>query len=91
MAKIEDILQLKEAGFTADEITNLLGVITHEEDKKEEPKQVEPANDFKGDKLYDRIGELIAKIEANAIGNSTITKSENSNAEDILAKIVNPK
>ena len=40
MAKIEDILQLKEAGFTADEITNLLGVITHEEDKKEEPKQV---------------------------------------------------
>lgn len=91
MAKIEDILQLKEAGFTAEEITSLLGVITHEEPKIEEPKSVETVKDDKGDKLYDRIGELITKIEANAIGSTNIAKSENSNAEDILAKIVNPK
>lgn len=91
MAKIEDILQLKEAGFTAEEITSLLGVITHEEPKAEEPKPVEVIKDDKGDKLYDRIGELITKIEANAIGSTSIPKSENKSAEDILAKIVSPK
>lgn len=90
MAKIEDILQLKEAGFTAEEITSLLGVITHEEPKAEEPKPVE-IKDNRGDKLYDRIGELITKIEANAIGSTSIPKSENNSAEDILAKIVSPK
>ncbi len=89
MAKIEDILQLKEAGFTADEITTLLGVITPE--KVEEPKPVETVVDTKGDKLYDRIGELITKIEANAIGNTSINKPDSSSTEDILAKIVNPK
>lgn len=90
MAKIEDILQLKEAGFTAEEITTLLGVITPEK-VEEEPKPVETVIDNRSDKLYDRIGELITKIEANAIGNSSIPKVENDNAEDILAKIVNPK
>lgn len=89
MAKIEDILQLKEAGFTADEISSLLGIITHEEPKEEKP--VQPEINDKGDKLYDRIGELIAKIEANAIGTSSIAKEENKNADDILSKIVNPK
>lgn len=90
MAKIEDILQLKEAGFTAEEITTLLGVITPEK-VEEEPKPVETVTEDKSGKLYDRIGELISKIEANAIGNSSIPKSENNNAEDVLAKIVNPK
>lgn len=90
MAKIEDILQLKEAGFTADEISSLLGIIgTHEEPKEEKPVQPEIID--KGDKLYDRIGELIAKIEANAIGSSSIAKEENKNADDILSKIVSPK
>lgn len=89
MAKIEDILQLKEAGFTADEISSLLGIINHEEPKEEKP--VQPEINDKGDKLYDRIGELIAKIEANAIGTSSIAKEENKNADDILSKIVNPK
>lgn len=93
MAKIEDILQLKEAGFTADEISNLLSVISVQEEKKaeEKPPVVETVKDTaQTDKLYERIGQLIDKIEATNLSQTNMPELNKRGAEDILASIINP-
>lgn len=93
MAKIEDILQLKEAGFTAEEISNLLSVISISEEKKEaeKPPVVETVKDTsQTDKLYDRIGQLIDKIEATNLSQTNMPELNKRGAEDILASIISP-
>jgi DNA-binding transcriptional MerR regulator len=103
MAKIEDILTLKEAGFSASDIAQLLPLVGNEvkpevkEEKpveipKEEPKAVvKKEEDAINNDISAKLSELIEKIEANALLNTRQKEVEEKSAEDILANIIMPK
>ena len=93
MAKLEDILELQKAGFTADEIAKLVPLIKEEPQIiKEEPKQ-EPASskEVRTDKVADKLDELIKKIELNGVYNSQQPHQPKETLEDIMANIINPQ
>lgn len=99
MAKIEDILKLKEAGFTADEMAKLLPLVQSEpEIKIEQPKIEEPKvnsdavldSRFAG--IEDKFNKVIERLEANALLNDKQpTDKFATTMEDIMAKIIEPK
>lgn len=103
MAKIEDILTLKEAGFSASDIAQLLPLVGNDvkpevkEEKpveipKEEPKAVvKKEEDAINNDISAKLSELIEKIEANALLNTRQKEVEEKSAEDILANIIMPK
>lgn len=102
MAKIEDILTLKEAGFSASDIAQLLPLVGNEvkpevkEEKpveipKEEPKVMKKEEDAINNDISAKLSELIEKIEANALLNTRQKEVEEKSAEDILANIIAPK
>lgn len=102
MAKIEDILTLKEAGFSASDIAQLLPLVGDEvkpevkEEKpveipKEEPKVMKKEEDAINNDISAKLSELIEKIEANALLNTRQKEVEEKSAEDILANIIMPK
>lgn len=102
MAKIEDILTLKEAGFSASDIAQLLPLVGNEvkpevkEEKpveipKEEPKVMKKEEDAINNDISAKLSELIEKIEANALLNTRQKEVEEKSAEDILANIIMPK
>ena len=102
MAKIEDILTLKEAGFSASDIAQLLPLVGSEvkpevkEEKpveipKEEPKVMKKEEDTINNDISAKLSELIEKIEANALLNTRQKEVEEKSAEDILANIIMPK
>lgn len=102
MAKIEDILTLKEAGFSASDIAQLLPLVGGEvkpevkEEKpveipKEEPKVMKKEEDAINNDISAKLSELIEKIEANALLNTRQKEVEEKSAEDILANIIAPK
>lgn len=102
MAKIEDILTLKEAGFSASDIAQLLPLVGSEvepevkEEKpveipKEEPKVMKKEEDAINNDISAKLSELIEKIEANALLNTRQKEVEEKSAEDILANIIMPK
>ena len=93
MAKLEDILELQKAGFTADEIAKLVPLIKEEPQIiKEEPKQ-EPAlsKEPESDKVVDKLDELIKKIELNGVYNSQQPHQSQQSLEEIMANIINPQ
>ena len=73
--KIEDILTLAKAGFTADQISRLAAI--------PQPQPQPQNNDFAS-----QLAALTAAIYANGILGSEQPKQET--AEDILASIINP-
>ena len=102
MAKIEDILTLKEAGFSASDIAQLLPLVGNEvkpevkEEKpveipKEEPKVMKKEEDAINNDISAKLSELIEKIEGNALLNTRQKEVEEKSAEDILANIIMPK
>ena len=100
MAKIEDILTLKEAGFSASDIAQLLPLVGEqpkpEEKKVEEVKppvveKKEVEEDTINRDISAKLNELIEKIEANALLGTRQKETEDKNAEDILANIIMPK
>lgn len=97
MAKIEDILKLKEAGFTADEMAKLLPLVQSEpevriEQQKVEEVKEEPKPTVNTVSIEEKFDKLIERLEANALLNDK-QPSENSNRtiDDIMAKIIEPK
>ena len=104
MAKIEDILTLKEAGFSASDIAQLLPLVGEQpkvEEKKEvivpEEKPVEKVtqkkeveDDINSD-ISAKLNELIEKIEANALLSTRQRETEDKSAEEILANVILPK
>lgn len=97
MAKIEDILKLKEAGFTADEMAKLLPLVQTEpevriEQQKVEEVKEEPKPTVNTVSIEEKFDKLIERLEANALLNDK-QPSENSNRtiDDIMAKIIEPK
>lgn len=105
MAKIEDILTLKEAGFSASDIAQLLPLVGEEVKPVKEVPVVEPVIEKKEEKAVDKkdtentlnsdisakLSELIEKIEANALLGTRQKETEDKSAEDILASIIMPK
>jgi len=97
MAKIEDILKLKEAGFTADEMAKLLPLVQAEpevriEQQKVEEVKEEPKPTVDTVSIEEKFNKLIERLEANALLNDK-QPSENPNRtiDDIMAKIIEPK
>lgn len=78
--KIEDILTLAKAGFTADQISRLAAIPQPQPVPQPQPQ---PDNGFAA-----QLAALTAAIQANGILGSEQPKQET--AEDILASIINP-
>ena len=74
--KIEDIISLAKAGFTADQISRFAAI-------SQPQPQPQQENDFAA-----QLAALTAAIHANGILGSEQPKQET--AEDILASIINP-
>ena len=101
---IEQIIQLTQAGFNADQITALAPLISGnvekqepkqeekqepKQEEKQEPKQEEKKNPTMSD-IMAQIANLTKAITANAIINSNQPESKGGSAEDALASIVIP-
>ena len=97
---IEQIIQLTQAGFNADQITALAPLISGnvekqeekqepKQEEKQEPKQEEKQNPTMSD-IMAQIANLTKAITANAILNSNQPGSSGGTAEDALASIVIP-
>ena len=97
MAKIEDILKLKEAGFTADDMAKLLPLVNDKpevvEKVVETPKVETPkVEENKVDPIADKIDKLIERLEANALLNDKQSEdSGNKSLDEVLASIIEPK
>lgn len=76
--KIEDIISLAKAGFTADQISRFAAI-----SQPQPQPQPQQENDFAA-----QLAALTAAIHANGILGSEQPKQET--AEDILASIINP-
>ena len=97
---IEQIIQLTQAGFNADQITALAPLISGnvekqeekqepKQEEKQEPKQEEKQNPTMSD-IMAQIANLTKAITANAIINSNQPEIKGGTAEDALASIVIP-
>lgn len=97
MAKIEDILKLKEAGFTADDMAKLLPLVNDKpevvEKEVETPKVETPkVEENKVDPIADKLDKLIERLEANALLNDKQSEdSGNKSLDEVLASIIEPK
>ena len=96
MAKIDDILKLKEAGFTADEMAKLLPLVQSEPQIIEQPKvevaEVKPEPEVDTVSIEDKFNKLIERLEANALLNDKQPSENASNTiYDVMAKIIEPK
>lgn len=98
MNTIEKVLALANAGYTKDEISQLLAVQDPEPEKQPEQtpapepeKQPDPApQPVTGmDALNARLDRLIARMEQESINRSQQPQPET--ADDILASIIRPK
>ena len=97
---IEQIIQLTQAGFNADQITALAPLISgnvekqeQKQEEKQEPKQEEKQEEKQSPTMSDimaQIANLTKAITANAIINSNQPESKGGSAEDALASIVIP-
>ena len=85
---IEQIIQLTQAGFNADQITALAPLISGNVEKQEQ-KQEEKQNPTMSD-IMAQIANLTKAITANAIINSNQPEIKGGTAEDALASIVIP-
>lgn len=101
--KIDDIITLTKAGFTKDEIMQLVTgqASENEETKTEDKKNDEPiiekphVQEPDPDKEDHRIDEVISKLEKLTSGMENLalkntTMPERETAEDALARIINP-
>ena len=93
---IEQIIQLTQAGFNADQITALAPLISgnvekqeQKQEEKQEPKQEEKQNPTMSD-IMAQIANLTKAITANAVINSNQPEIKGGSAEDALASIVIP-
>ena len=91
--KMEDILTLCKAGFTAEQIAALTGEQKPQEQKQHEQKQHEQKqHEQKRDEntaLLNAISALTAKIETLNIQNAHMQEHEQS-VDDILASVILP-
>ena len=97
---IEEIIQLTQAGFNADQITALAPLISgnvEKQEQKQEPKQEEKQEQKQEEKQNPTMSDIMAQIAnltkaitANAIINSNQPESKVGSAEDALASIVIP-
>jgi len=92
--KVNDVLKLVAAGFTATQIAAMAGEQTEPkqtEPKQTEPKQAEPkqAEPTISD-LMAEIGALKADMQKMALLNTQQKREESSSVDDILAAIINP-
>ena len=98
--KIEEILQLKESGFTVDDIVKLVPLMA---EKKEEVKpevkpevKVEPAktevkveNNDSNKEIMDKLNELSTLLH---ISNINSAKGEDpKTVDDVIAEVINPR
>ena len=87
--KIDDIITLAKAGFTADQISRFAAISQPVQPAEQVAQTAQPAqpaqqeNDFAA-----QLAALTAAIHANGILGSEQPKQET--AEDILASIINP-
>lgn len=98
MAKIEDILKLKEAGFTADDMAKLLPLVSDKPEIVEKPDVEIPkvetpkVEENKVDPIADKLDKLIERLEANALLNDKQSEdSGNKSLDEVLASIIEPK
>lgn len=87
--KMEDILTLCKAGFTAEQIAAFTGDQKQPEQKKPEQKQPEQKQQDTNAELLNAISALTAKIETLNIQNSHMQKTAQS-VDDILASVILP-
>ena len=96
---IEQIIQLTQAGFNADQITALAPLIAGNTEPQEQPKQQEQQEQPKPQEqntsptmsdIMAQIANLTKAITANAIINSNQPENKGNSAEDALASIVIP-
>ena len=97
---IEQIIQLTQAGFNAEQITALAPLISgnvekqeQKQEEKQEPKQEQKQEEKQNPTMSDimaQIANLTKAITANAIINSNQPEIKGGSAEDALASIVIP-
>ena len=90
--KLDDIVALAKAGYTAEQISQLAtaGSASAEQEEAPQPK-AEPATQAKPDPMeamLTQLSQLTAAIQANGILGSTQPKQPT--ADDILASIIAP-
>lgn len=101
--KIEEILQLKESGFTVDDIVKLVPLMTEQKvevkpdvvpevkpevPKVEEKKEVKVETDSNKE-IMDKLNELSTLLHISNINNS---KSEDpKSVDDVIAEVINPR
>lgn len=86
MLKIEEVLQLKEQGYTAEEIINLAPIIAEQKAPVKAPTAAGPDNSAEIKALNDKIAELESKLQAKAIAESTITAK--ASADDVMKALL---
>lgn len=100
--KIEEILQLKESGFTVDDIVKLVPLMTEQKvevkpeipevkpevPKAEEKKEVKVETDSNKE-IMDKLNELSTLLHISNINNS---KGEDpKSVDDVIAEVINPR
>ena len=102
MFTIDEIIKLKNEGFTTDDIVELAKMKSSEpkiEEVKKEPKveetkeetelkELNPINELNS--FNDKIDDLINQIKLNNISKQYIEIPEEMSATDILANVINP-
>ena len=90
--KLEDIVALAKAGYTADQISQLVtagsGPANQEEAAQPQAEPAPPAKPDPMEAMLAQLSQLTAAIQANGILGSTQPKQPT--ADDILASIIAP-
>ena len=98
MFNIDEIIKLKNEGFTAEDIVELSKIKADEpkeESKVEETKESKkleeknPISDLNS--FNDKMDELIEQIKKNNIAKQYIETPKEMTGMDILANVINPK
>lgn len=95
--KLEQIIKLKELGFSTDDIVRLAPMM--EQDLKEEPVKVEPQPEpipevkeepksVDVSAIMEKLNDLTTLIHASNISSSSADTPKT--AEDVIAEIINP-
>ena len=103
MFNIDEIIKLKNEGFTAEDIVELSKIKAVEKNETapvEETKPVEVPKEMELNEknpikelnsFNDKIDELINQIKINNIKNQYIEEPQEMSGVDILANVINPK
>ena len=88
MISIELYMELKQAGYSAEEIKAYSNGIPTENKPEQKTEEVKPEQNYPNN--VDILNEILNAVRTNNINNSNMPNNERT-VDDILAEIINPK